>query len=167
MLVNTHSHFDHCLSDDKIRDYFKIPFAAHKDAVDILADPKKNLTAFYTEPISIKKPDILLEDAQTVNLSFTKFKVLHTPGHSRDSICLEFDSFLITGDTLFAGDVGRTDMEDGSAEKLMKSLEKIKKLNPSLIIYPGHEESSVLSQELASNPYLQKIAGNPNLQEKR
>jgi glyoxylase-like metal-dependent hydrolase (beta-lactamase superfamily II) len=154
MLINTHSHFDHILSDEQIRNHYKIPLAAHTESVDNLADPQKNASAFFSNSISVKKPEILLEDNQIISVSFTKFQVIHTPGHTNDSICLLFDNFLITGDTLFAGDVGRTDLRDGSQIKLNQSLLKLKNLSPSLIIYPGHAESSVLSYELKHNPYL-------------
>ncbi|MDR3049573.1 MAG: MBL fold metallo-hydrolase [Elusimicrobiota bacterium] len=154
MLINTHGHFDHILSDDQIRKHFNIPLAAHTESVPILLDPQKNASVFFGFPVSIKKPDILLADNQVVELPWTKFKVIHTPGHTKDSICLLFDDFLITGDTLFAGDIGRTDLADGSYGQIIQSLQKIKQLSPSLTIYPGHEESSTLDFELKNNKYL-------------
>ncbi|MDR1952185.1 MAG: MBL fold metallo-hydrolase [Elusimicrobiota bacterium] len=156
MLVNTHGHFDHIFDDDKIRKKFNIPLAVYKDEAYMLADPNKNASAFFEEPVSITNPEILLEDNQIVKLSFTEFKVIHTPGHTKGGICLLFDKFLITGDTLFKGEVGRTDLEDGSYQTLMQSLEKLKSLDPSLIIYPGHEEYTDLDYELKHNPYLKK-----------
>jgi glyoxylase-like metal-dependent hydrolase (beta-lactamase superfamily II) len=102
----------------------------------------------------VKSPDILLEDNQEIKLSFATFKVLHTPGHTKGSICLLFDGFLITGDTLFAGTVGRTDLDGGSSEEMFVSLSKLKKLNPSLVIYPGHGIETTLANELNYNPYL-------------
>ncbi|MDR3244625.1 MAG: MBL fold metallo-hydrolase [Elusimicrobiota bacterium] len=155
MLLNTHSHFDHIYSDEQIRQYFKIPLGAHTQSIGILSDPQKNGSAFFSSPISVQKPDILFNDNQIIELKWTKFQVIHTPGHTKDSVCFLFDGFLITGDTLFAGDIGRTDLEGGSYGEIINSLRKIKKLDPSLIIYPGHEESSILSYELKNNKYLQ------------
>ncbi|MDR0823343.1 MAG: MBL fold metallo-hydrolase [Endomicrobium sp.] len=154
MLINTHGHFDHVLSDDQIRKHFNIPLAAHTESVSILSDPQKNASVFFSSTVSIKAPNMLLTDNQIVELPWVKFKVIHTPGHTKDSICLLFDDFLITGDTLFAGDIGRTDLDGGSYGQIMQSLQKIKQLSPNLAIYPGHEESSTLDFELKNNRYL-------------
>ncbi|GHT39398.1 hypothetical protein AGMMS49593_10140 [Endomicrobiia bacterium] len=102
----------------------------------------------------MKNPDMLLEDNQKVKLSFASFKVMHTPGHTKGGICLLFDGFLITGDTLFAGTIGRTDFDGGDYEEMTSSLSKIKNLDPSLIIYPGHGSSTTLANELRYNQYL-------------
>ena len=154
VLINTHGHFDHVLSDDKIRSKFKIQLAIHKNDVSLLLDSYKNGSALCNISGTVKNPDILLEDNQEIKLSFTTFKVLHTPGHTKGSICLLFDGFLITGDTLFAGTVGRTDLDGGSSEEMLVSLFRLKKLDPSLVIYPGHGSRTTLANELNHNPYL-------------
>ncbi|MDR3253813.1 MAG: MBL fold metallo-hydrolase [Endomicrobium sp.] len=154
LLINTHGHYDHILSDDQIRSEFKISLAIHKNESEMLANAYKNGSGFFSSPGIIKKPEILLEDNQELKLSCTTFKVIHTPGHTKGSICLLFDDFLITGDTLFAGAIGRTDLEGGSYEEIMNSLAKLKKLNPYLIIYPGHGSRTTLANEIRHNPYL-------------
>ncbi|MCA6070102.1 MAG: MBL fold metallo-hydrolase [Endomicrobium sp.] len=154
ILINTHGHFDHILSDDKIRSKFKIQLAIHENDVSLLLDSYKNGSDLCNVHGTVKSPDILLEDNQEIKLSFATFKVLHTPGHTKGSICLLFDGFLITGDTLFAGTVGRTDLDGGSSEEMFVSLSKLKKLNPSLVIYPGHGSETTLANELNHNPYL-------------
>jgi glyoxylase-like metal-dependent hydrolase (beta-lactamase superfamily II) len=154
MLINTHGHYDHVLSDEQIRSKYNIPLAAHKDEISMLADPQRNASAMFGAPKSIKSPEISLEDNQEVELSFAKFKVMHTPGHTKGGICLLFDGFLITGDTLFAGTIGRTDFPGGDFKEIMRSLEKIKKLAPSTIIYPGHGSRTTLGNELRHNPFL-------------
>jgi len=154
MLVNTHGHYDHILSDELIRKRFSIPLAAHKDELLMLADPKKNGSAFYGIPAAVNAPEIMLEDGQKVELSFVSFTVIHTPGHTKGGICLLFDGFIITGDTLFAGTIGRTDFPYSSYEDMMSSLEKIKRLEPSLEIYPGHGSRTTLANELRHNSFL-------------
>jgi glyoxylase-like metal-dependent hydrolase (beta-lactamase superfamily II) len=154
MLINTHGHYDHVLTDDQIRCKFKIPLAIHKYETDMLTDHYKNGSKLLNCPVIVKKPEILLEDNQEVKLSFVVFKVMHTPGHTEGSVCLLFDSFLFSGDTLFAGTIGRTDLIGGSYKKIINSLYKIKKLNPSLVIYPGHGSRTTLANELRHNPYL-------------
>ncbi|MDR3071806.1 MAG: MBL fold metallo-hydrolase [Endomicrobium sp.] len=156
ILINTHGHYDHILSDDEVRSRFKIPLAVHKDEVSMLFDAYKNGSSLFSNVGAkiVKNPDMLLEDDQKVNLSFTSFKIMHTPGHTKGGICLLFDDFLITGDTLFAGTIGRTDLYGGDDEKMRESLSELKKLEASLIIYPGHGSRTTLSNELRHNQYL-------------
>jgi glyoxylase-like metal-dependent hydrolase (beta-lactamase superfamily II) len=150
LLINTHGHYDHTLSNEQICNEFKIPLAMHKDEVEVLIDNKKSADYLKT----IKTPEMLFEDNQEMELSFTTFIILHTPGHTKGSICLLFENFLITGDTLFAGTIGRTDLKFGSRDEILKSISKIKKNVPSIIIYPGHGNSTTLANELRHNPYL-------------
>jgi glyoxylase-like metal-dependent hydrolase (beta-lactamase superfamily II) len=154
ILINTHGHYDHVIADDKIRLKYKVPLAVHKDDVEMLADSEKNYSFISGIPVSIKKPEILLEDSQEVKLSFITFKVLSTPGHSKGSICLLFESYLFTGDTLFAGAIGRTDLWSGDSEELLKSLEKLKKLNPYITVCPGHGSMTTIANEIIHNPFL-------------
>jgi glyoxylase-like metal-dependent hydrolase (beta-lactamase superfamily II) len=129
--------------------------AIHKDEVAMLSDISKNGSKIFGTPIIIKPPEILLEDNKNVQLSFTSFRVIHTSGHTTGSICLLFNDFLITGDTLFAGTIGRTDLDGGSYDDIMAAISKLKKLEPHLIIYPGHGSITTLINELHHNPYLQ------------
>ncbi|MDR1941458.1 MAG: MBL fold metallo-hydrolase [Endomicrobium sp.] len=155
ILVNTHGHFDHILSDELVRRHFNIPLGAHKDDAPMLSDPYENGSySFFREPVSIKDPEIFFEDAMKVKLSFTEFEVIHTPGHTRGGICLLFDGFILTGDTLFAGTIGRTDFPDSDHAQMLKSLEKIKRLSPSLTVYPGHGSITTIANELRHNPFL-------------
>jgi glyoxylase-like metal-dependent hydrolase (beta-lactamase superfamily II) len=154
ILINTHGHYDHIFSDDQIRSEFKIPLAIHKDEVEMLNDPYKNGSGIFSLSKTIKTPEILLKNNQKIELSFATFTAIYTPGHTKGGICLLFKNLLFTGDTLFAGTVGRTDFIDGNYKQLMNSLSKIKKLNPSLIVYPGHGGCTTLAYELKHNPYL-------------
>jgi glyoxylase-like metal-dependent hydrolase (beta-lactamase superfamily II) len=152
MLVNTHGHYDHMLSDDQIRLKFGIPLAVSQEDSFMLSDANKNLSSLFATYTTVKKPEIILEDNQEIKLSFTTFKVIATPGHTKGSICLLFDGFLFTGDTLFAGAIGRTDLEGGNYQEMICSLKKLKDLDPSLIVYPGHGSSTNLANEFRHNP---------------
>jgi glyoxylase-like metal-dependent hydrolase (beta-lactamase superfamily II) len=155
ILINTHGHYDHVIADDKIRLKYKVPLAVHKDDAEMLTDSEKNYSFISSGiPVSIKEPEILLEDNQDVKLSFITFKVLSTPGHSKGSICLLFGSYLFTGDTLFAGAIGRTDLWGGNSEELLKSLEKLKNLDPYITVCPGHGSMTTIANELRHNPFL-------------
>jgi glyoxylase-like metal-dependent hydrolase (beta-lactamase superfamily II) len=154
ILINTHGHYDHVIADNEIRLKYKVPLAVHKDDAEMLADPEKNYSFISGFPVSIKDPEILLEDNQEVKLSFITFKVLSTPGHSKGSVCLLFVSYLFTGDTLFAGAIGRIDLWGGNSEELLKSLEKLKKLDLHITVCPGHGSMTTIANELRHNPFL-------------
>jgi glyoxylase-like metal-dependent hydrolase (beta-lactamase superfamily II) len=157
IIINTHGHYDHVSGDDKIRLKYKIPLAIHKDEVEMIADPKKNASFIFGESLVVKAPEILLEDNQDIKLSFTTFKVLSTPGHSKGSICLLCEAYLFTGDTLFAGTIGRTDLWGGNNETILQSLRKLKSLDSSITVCPGHGSMTTLANELKHNPFLIKI----------
>ncbi|AKL97951.1 MBL fold metallo-hydrolase [Endomicrobium proavitum] len=153
MLINTHGHYDHMLSDNEIKKEFAVPLAVYKDEAEMVANPNINASALFSAAQSAKA-DILFLDGQEVKLSFTVFKVIHTPGHTAGGMSLLFDGFVITGDTLFAGTIGRTDFPGSSYEDMTRSLEKLKKLPPSTVVYPGHGSQTTIANELRHNPYL-------------
>lgn len=157
MLINTHGHYDHILSDDQIRLRFNIPLAISKEDSFMLSDANKNGSTLFAVTTAVKDAEIFLKDNQEVKLSFTTFKVIDTPGHTKGGICLLFDGFLLTGDTLFAGTIGRTDFDDGNYQEMVDSLKKLKKLDPSIIIYPGHGSRTTLANELRHNPYIMNL----------
>ena len=99
-----------------------------------------------------------LKDGDEIALGKIKIKVIHTPGHTQGSICLLIENKLLTGDTLFVSAIGRTDLSGGNAAMLFDSLEKLKKLDDSTEVYPGHDygdtPSSTIGIEKRSNPYM-------------
>ena len=82
------------------------------------------------------------------------FRVLHTPGHTPGSVCFQIGTLLFTGDTLFAGSCGRTDLPGGSWETITQSLAFLRSLNAPYQVFPGHGEATTLEREKAVNPYL-------------
>lgn len=119
-IINTHSHFDHVLGNDQITAVTKCKIIQHEN--------------------SLEKHDISVNDGDKFMIGKTIVQVLFTPGHSKDSICLIVDSkIIITGDTLFVGNCGRTDLPGSDPEEMYNSLfEKIIKLDNNMVIYPGH-----------------------------
>ena len=144
-IINTHGHGDHIGSN---RD-FQVPIYIHRLDKDCLTDPQKNLSAdiFF---FSVKSPAAsrLLEDGDRIKLGGLEFTVMHTPGHTRGSICLKLGDIIFTGDTLFAGGVGRTDLDGGDEEKLFRSIrEKLFVFGDDVVIYPGHGGESTIGEE--------------------
>jgi glyoxylase-like metal-dependent hydrolase (beta-lactamase superfamily II) len=137
--VATHNHFDHTSSLRELADALGAKVVAHeRSPID--------------HDLSVKGGDVL-------GLGKVEVKVIYTPGHTEDSICIYDGKDLFTGDTLFIGNCGRTDLPGGSAKELFRSLhDVILKLPPSTIIYPGHDYGDVphrsLGEEALSNPAL-------------
>jgi len=118
-IINTHDHIDHIADNEYIKSSFSAKIVAHK-----LSDVKK---------------DISVDEGDTVNVGRIRIKVIHTPGHAPDSICLLINGKLLTGDTLFVGECGRTDLPGGSPEGMYHSLRKLIKLDDAIEVYPGHD----------------------------
>ena len=120
--------------------------------------PELNLSALFNLDYHSPRADRLLEDGDEIVFGKVGLKVIHTPGHSPGSICLLGEKEIFTGDTLFAGGVGRTDLIGGSFQKLTYSLKhKIMILPDWLKVYPGHGPETVLGYEKRTNPYLKYL----------
>ena len=140
-IVNTHHHFDHTLGNEAMTKSTKAPIIQHES--------------------SELKHDITVKDGDFIEFGNSKLKVLHTPGHSKDSICLIGDNKIFSGDTLFVGNCGRIDLPGGSAKELYRSLfDVLHSLDDNLVLYSGHNyglsETSTIGEEKTTNPVMQK-----------
>lgn len=140
-IINTHGHSDHTAGNSELRSLFSAKIVTHNQ--------------------SKTSSDIKVEDGEVLNVGKIAIKVLYTPGHTPDSICLLVDKEkLFTGDTLFVGECGRTDLPGGNAKNLYESLfNKLLSLDDSLEVYPGHDygsrPSSTIGYERKNNYVLQ------------
>ena len=157
-VINTHGHSDHTAGNAAIISVTNAKLFIHKeDAVNM----NKFLSRTFSRLLGGKgspKPDVLLEDNQRIKIGDTVLKVIHTPGHTPGSICLYIRGHLFTGDTLFVGSMGRTDLSGGSAEQILSSIhEKIYTLPGDTLIWPGHDYGSAphstVENEEETNPY--------------
>lgn len=153
-IVLTHGHIDHCGDVNTILSVKKIPLLMHREDLTVLnshinTDLGRSLG--LTPP---KRADEFINEGDIIEISGLKVEVLHTPGHSPGSICLKCGDLLFTGDTLFAGSIGRTDLPGGDFKTINKSLERIKQIDENMIILPGHGDESDMKTELAINPFL-------------
>jgi len=146
---------DHVGANKPIKDEFDIPLYIHKEDLKLL---KSALQSGFGLMIGAKKsptPDGFIKEGDVLELGESHLKVLHTPGHSPGSISLLGDGFILSGDVLFRGGVGRTDLPGGSWRKLQESIQKrIFTLPPDTLVLPGHGPSTKVSFEKNSNPYL-------------
>lgn len=159
-IINTHGHFDHIGANGALKNEFGAQIAIHKLDAYRLKEAKTNAMSFGIESDPSPSADILLEDGSIIEVGSVKVEVIHTPGHTEGGVCLYIKErgMLFTGDTIFAGAVGRTDLSGGSFDTLMTSIkEKILTLDDETEIYPGHEGFSTIANEKKVNPYVLDI----------
>lgn len=155
-IILTHGHFDHITGVDAlVNQYPGLKVFIHPADHDKLTDPAKNAAALFGADVRVKSDKSALTEKDVVKIGDTEIKVIETPGHTDGSIVLVVGSNLFSGDTLFKGSVGRTDLPTSSQEALLQSLKKIIALPDHLNVYPGHGEPTVLGEEKKTNPYLQ------------
>ena len=153
-VILTHGHADHVGAAAELLGHFHIPLWIHEADEKIMrSQVNREIAAMFA--MTLPPPaERLLTDGETIGADDLSLTVIHSPGHTPGSILLQSDDLLFTGDTLFQGDVGRTDLPGGDAEQLQRSLAKIREFPAATIILPGHGETSTLEQELKTNPYL-------------
>jgi len=155
LILNTHGHFDHVGANRDIKDAFDIPLAIHALDNPMLELAGRLEMSFVLEAKDSPPADFFLQDKAQIPVGESRLEVLHTPGHSPGSVCLLWDGFLLSGDTLFNEGVGRTDLPGGSDRDLKSSLRsKILVLPPETRVLPGHGPRTTVGQEIASNPFL-------------
>jgi len=136
-IINTHGHPDHIAGNAIIKKATGAPILIHENNAERVQADRK------------------LHDGDVLQVGTLKLVVLHTPGHTKDGISLLGDNVVFTGDTLFAGSVGRTDFIGGSYEELMRSIKtKFFCLPDSFKVYPGHESFTTIGEEKKHNPFL-------------
>lgn len=145
----THGHFDHIM---EAREWQKEGAAVyiHEGDADRLAGTNTYASAFGISAPPCD-PDVTLKDGERLTLGDMEFTVIHTPGHTPGSCCYLTNGYIFSGDTLFSGDVGRTDLPGGSYSQIKESIRKLFSLQGNYIVYPGHEESTTLDAERMHN----------------
>lgn len=152
-ILLTHGHGDHIGAAEILREKFNIPILAHENEVKLLQDANINMSAYMPIKRVEITPDKTFKDGDIIGDNF-HIKVIHTPGHTSGSCCFLIGDDLITGDTVFRGSIGRTDLETGSYDDIIESIKnKIIVMDDAVKIHPGHGAASTIKIEKESNPY--------------
>jgi glyoxylase-like metal-dependent hydrolase (beta-lactamase superfamily II) len=161
-IINTHGHVDHIMGNAEMQDKTDAPILMHEADVGLMtSQPQEMFQMFGGRPSP--PADETLGDGDVINLGDLSLEVLHTPGHTPGSICLHIPGAILTGDTLFVGGIGRTDLPGGSLPALLSSIkDKLFVLPGKTVVYPGHgyapNPTSTLDEEIRTNPYLNQMA---------
>lgn len=153
-IILTHGHGDHIGCVPNLKEATNACIIANSQEQEILLDKKKNLS-YRMHCGSIEfDADKYVNDGDNMKLGELKLKFIHTPGHTKGGMCVKIENHMFTGDTLFAGSMGRTDLYSGDNNQMKKSLNRLKKYEDDIIVYPGHGPNTTIGIEKATNPYL-------------
>lgn len=154
-ILLTHGHFDHMMAADELRTVYDIPVYACRQEEELLKNSRYNLSASWASP-HVMEADRYLEDGDVFQIAGFEIHMLYTPGHTGGSCCyyLPQEAVLFSGDTLFAGSVGRTDFPTSSGADIRKSLQRLlAQLPGDTRVCPGHGEETTIAYEKRYNPF--------------
>ncbi|TDC26598.1 MBL fold metallo-hydrolase [Streptomyces sp. 8K308] len=177
-VVLTHGHLDHVASVVPVCGAHDVPAWLHPEDRYMLTDPEKALGMRIGQPLlgdlSVGEPDDLREltDGAELELAGLSFTVAHAPGHTRGSVTFrmperaDVPSVLFSGDLLFAGSIGRTDLPGGDHAEILRSLARVcLPLDDSTVVLSGHGPQTTIGRERATNPFLRELAAGPGTAE--
>lgn len=165
-VIATHGHLDHTFSIQPIADGYGIPSYIHSEDRAALSNPENLVSSefqsmlsgmSFSEPKDVRE----LRNGDDIDLVGLSFKAIHAPGHTRGSLMFEVSNeVLVSGDVLFSGSIGRTDLPTGSAKDMEETLrKKVVPLSDHLRVLPGHGPDTTMAHEKKHNPYLKSLVG--------
>ncbi|MGF3521609.1 MAG: MBL fold metallo-hydrolase [Candidatus Bathyarchaeia archaeon] len=158
LIINTHGHPDHTCGNAAIKQAYNIPIAIHHADKHMLGATGKTLAYYFGYSVTSPPADKILHENDVIKIGKQTLTVIHTPGHTQGSITLQGKTQAYTGDTLFAGSIGRTDFPESDSYLMQQTLKKLQNLlDDAIIIYPGHGPPTTMRQEKQVNPFLANL----------
>lgn len=155
IILNTHGHADHIAANGELSRALQVPIAIHGLDAPMLTSASRNLSLAFGFEITSPEASQLLEDGDIIRVGSLAIEVRHTPGHTLGGVSFVVGGNVFTGDTLFAGSVGRVDFPGGSLKTLLESIEKrLLTLPDDTVVYPGHGPATTIGEERLANPFL-------------
>jgi hydroxyacylglutathione hydrolase len=148
-IINTHGHYDHILANKQLQDKLGAKILIHRDEKNFLTNEVKSHARESGFKVGKTSPARLLKEGDTISIGKYNFEVIETPGHSKADISLyePREKILFSGDTLFGGCIGRTDLPESDPRKMQRSLKKLARLPGNTKVYPGHGWSTTIDNE--------------------
>lgn len=155
-ILLTHGHYDHIGAVQAIVRRYECKFGIGEKDAEQLSDRTKSLALSHSLPDAdyLMTPDLTFKEGDVIEVGEMRFEVIDTPGHTRGGVCYRCGNLLFTGDTLFAGDVGRCDLYGGDYQKILRSVRHLADLPGDYRILPGHGPDSTMEQERRHNQYI-------------
>ncbi len=156
-IVNTHCHFDHIMGVEFLRKEYNIPFYAHKEDAFLVDRANTQAQMFGMEMEPVQPIDHFFEEGEKVSFGQSELEIIHVPGHAPGHVVFysQADKFVVVGDVLFYGSIGRTDLPGGDYDTLISGIKnKLFKLPDDTKVYSGHGPETTLGFEKSTNPFL-------------
>ena len=155
IILLTHGHYDHVGSVSELSEKLGAKIVGGAQEMPVFTDPALNVSQFVGPAITVH-PDVLVNDGDVVKVGDMEFKVMLTPGHTQGSICFIEKDVIFSGDTLFQGSCGRTDLPTGDWNEIRLSLKRLAALPGDYKVYSGHGPATTLEEERRTNPFMKK-----------
>lgn len=156
-ILFTHAHYDHVCAVKELHDRYQAIIVMHEQEKTTYQMTAKRCMSLGYAPDDFPEPQKTVKDNDILSVGTIFFKIIHTPGHTPGSICIYGENILFTGDTLFKGSVGRTDLSGGDSGVLLRSLKKLTVLPPETKVLCGHYDETSMADEMRDNPFLKHL----------